>query len=99
MIDTEYLRVMQKETGHELTVSRTQYAFAPEAYELLEDQDATDAGNNPLPPMYTGAIPEPTTNDGAIPQPTTNAGNSPLPPTSAAPQNPGRLVRPHEGDS
>jgi hypothetical protein len=52
VIDTEYLRVMQKDTGHELTVSQTQYDFAPEAFELLEDQDATDAGNNPLPPKY-----------------------------------------------
>lgn len=81
MIDTEYLRVIQKETGHELTVSRTVYDFVPEAYQLLEDQDATDAGNNPLPPIYAGATPEPTTNAGAIPQPNPN----PLPPTPSAP--------------
>ena len=51
-IDTEYLRVNQKDTGHELTVSRTVYDFAPEAYDLLQDKAATDAGNNPLPPKY-----------------------------------------------
>lgn len=51
-IDTEYLRVLQKDTGHELTVSRTQYDFAPKSYDLLQDEDATDAGNNPLPPKH-----------------------------------------------
>lgn len=51
-IDTEYLRVVQKDTGHELTVSRSMYDFAPKSYDLLKDEDATDAGNNPLPPKY-----------------------------------------------
>lgn len=53
--DTEYLRVKQKDTGHELTVSRTQYDFAPNAYDVLKDAASTDAGNNPLPPMYAAA--------------------------------------------
>lgn len=55
MIDTEYLRVVQKDTGHELTVSRTMYDFAPRSYDLLKDEAATDAGNNPLPPKHAAA--------------------------------------------
>jgi hypothetical protein len=55
VIDTEYLRVVQKDTGHELTVSRTQYDFAPKAFEVLKDEAATDAGNNPLPPKFAAA--------------------------------------------
>jgi len=55
VIDTEYLRVRTKDTGHELTVSRTQYDFAPKAFEVLKDEAATDAGNNPLPPKYAAA--------------------------------------------
>lgn len=54
-IDTDYLRVKIKDTGHELTVSRTQYDFAPKAFEVLKDEDATDAGNNPLPPKHAAA--------------------------------------------
>jgi len=48
---TEYLRVKQIDTGHELSISRTMYDFAPDAYEVIEDEKkpATDAGNNPLP--------------------------------------------------
>lgn len=45
---TEYLRVKQVETGHELSISQAQYDFAPDGYEVL-DKPATDAGNNPLP--------------------------------------------------
>lgn len=51
----EYLRVKQTETGHELTVSRTQYDFAPDAFEVV-DKPATDAGNNPLPPKYKTSV-------------------------------------------
>lgn len=52
---TEYLRVKQTETGHELTVSRTAYEFAPETYEVL-DKPATDAGSNPLAPKYKTSV-------------------------------------------
>lgn len=52
---TEYLRVEQKDTGHQLTVSRTVYEFAPETYKVLDGEPATDAGNDPLPPIYKTA--------------------------------------------
>ena len=42
----EYLRVKQKDTGHELSVTKAMYDFAPDAYEVL-DKPATDAGGNP----------------------------------------------------
>lgn len=54
-IDTEWVRVLQKDTGHELTISRSMYDFAPRSYDLLKDEDATDSGNNPLPPTYAAA--------------------------------------------
>lgn len=50
-----YLRVKQTETGHELSLSQTQYDFAPDAYEVLE-KPATDAGGNPHPPKYKTSV-------------------------------------------
>lgn len=43
----EYLRVKQIDTGHELSVTRAMYDFAPDAYQVLKDKPATDAGGNP----------------------------------------------------
>lgn len=53
--ETEFLRVRQKDTGHEVTVSRALYESASKLFDLLKDEDATDAGNNPLPPKYAAA--------------------------------------------
>lgn len=52
---TDHLRVKQNETGHELTVSRTAYEFAPDGYTVL-DKPATDAGGNPLQPKYKTSV-------------------------------------------
>lgn len=46
-----YLRVKQNDTGHELSLSQTQYDFAPNTFTVL-DKPATDAGGNPLAPKY-----------------------------------------------
>lgn len=43
----EWVRV--KAEGGEVSILRSTYDFAPDAYDLL-DKPATDAGNNPLPP-------------------------------------------------
>jgi hypothetical protein len=53
---TTYVRVKQNETGHELSLSLTQYEWAPDAYELLASKDATDAGGNPLPAKYKTTV-------------------------------------------
>jgi hypothetical protein len=66
VIDTEYLRVKQTDTGHELTVSRTVYEATKSAYDVLKDEEATDAGNNPLPPKY--AAPKKTAASAASPK-------------------------------
>lgn len=48
--DTEYLRVKQVDTdAGPITVTRSMYEFNPDAYEVLDDEAATDAGNSPLP--------------------------------------------------
>jgi hypothetical protein len=48
VIDTEYLRVKQKDTGHELTVSRRSTTSRPRPTSLLEGRgNATDAGQQP----------------------------------------------------
>lgn len=47
----EYLRVTQKDTGHELTISQSMYDFAPSAYDKLDDP-ATGPDSEPLPPKY-----------------------------------------------
>lgn len=51
----DYLRVKQSDTGHELTVSRSMYDFAPDSYSVL-DKPATDAGGNPLPPKHKTSV-------------------------------------------
>ena len=52
---TDYVRVKQTETGHELTISQSMYDFAPDAYEVL-DKPATDSGNNPIPAKYKTSV-------------------------------------------
>lgn len=51
-----YLRVKQKETGSELSVTQAMYDFAPDGYDLLEKKSATDAGGNPLPPKHKTTV-------------------------------------------
>lgn len=53
-----YLRVKQNDTGHELSVSQTQYDFAPDTFTVLEEKPSTDAGGNPLPPKYKTSVAE-----------------------------------------
>lgn len=54
---TEFLRVKQNDTGHELTVSRTVFDAAPkDGYTVLGDKPATDAGSNPLPPKFKTSV-------------------------------------------
>lgn len=50
-----YLRVKQNDTGHELSLSQTQYDFAPDTFTVL-DKPATDAGGNPLPPKHKTSV-------------------------------------------
>lgn len=48
---TEYVRVRDKETGHHLSVLRSQFDRNPEAFSELK-QDATYADGTPLPPKH-----------------------------------------------
>ena len=45
---TEFVRVRDRGTGHEYTVS----AALAEAYERLDDVAAVDPNGNPFPPVY-----------------------------------------------
>ena len=44
----EYLRVKQRDTGHELSVTRSRYDFAPDAYDVLEKKPATNRAGIPV---------------------------------------------------
>lgn len=53
---TDYVRVKQAKTGHELTVTRAHFdAVDKGAYELL-GKPAVDADNTPLPPKYKTSV-------------------------------------------
>lgn len=47
---TEFVRVKQKETGHELSVP-TSHAEASDGYSIV-DKPAVDSAGRPLPPKY-----------------------------------------------
>jgi len=51
---SEYVRVKQVETGHELSVPKS-HADAVGGYEVL-DKDAVDLSGNPLPPKYRTTV-------------------------------------------
>lgn len=51
----DYLRVKQKDTGHELSVTRAMYDFAPDAYDVLE-KSATNSAGVPLRPKYKTTV-------------------------------------------
>lgn len=51
----EYVRVKQKDTGHEVTILRSMYDFAPDAYSLL-DKPATNAGGDVLPAKFKTTV-------------------------------------------
>lgn len=52
---SEYVRVRDKETGHHLSVLRSQFDFNPEAFSELK-QDATYADGDPLPPKHKTSV-------------------------------------------
>lgn len=60
---TEFVRVKQRDTdAGPISVTRGMYEFNPDAYDLLDDEAATDTGGNPIPPDSVLALqPEPTT--------------------------------------
>lgn len=47
----DYLRVIQKDTGHELSVTKSQYDFNPSAFDKV-DGDATGPDGEPLAPKF-----------------------------------------------
>ncbi|WP_436702406.1 hypothetical protein [Nocardioides sp. BYT-33-1] len=53
---TEYIRVRQVETGHELSVPRS-HAETTGGYEVL-DELAVDSAGRPLPPKYRTGLAE-----------------------------------------
>lgn len=52
----EYLRVKQIDTGHELSVTRAMYDFAPDAYAVLDKKPATNRAGNPLPAKHKTTV-------------------------------------------
>lgn len=52
---SDYVRVRQHKTGHELSVPRS-HAEATGGYEVLEDRPAVDSAGNPLPPKYRTTV-------------------------------------------
>ena len=53
---TDYVRVRQAETGHELSVPRGHYEAAPKGGYVLLDKAATYPGGDPLPPKYKTTV-------------------------------------------
>lgn len=53
---TEYVRVKQAETGHELSVPRAHLDAVPDGAYTVLDKDATGAGGEPLPPKYKTSV-------------------------------------------
>jgi hypothetical protein len=53
---SEFIRVRQIETGHELSVPKS-HADATDGYEVL-DKPATDSAGDPLPPKYRTTVAE-----------------------------------------
>lgn len=51
----EYVRVRDKETGHHLTISRSQYDRESDLWQELK-QPATDAAGDPLPPKHHTSV-------------------------------------------
>lgn len=47
----DYVRVKDKETGHHVSILRSDYERESDLWQELK-QDATDGGGNPLPPKY-----------------------------------------------
>lgn len=52
----DYLRVKQRDTGHELSVTQAMYDFAPDSYDVLDDKPATNSGGAPLPAKYKTTV-------------------------------------------
>lgn len=51
----EYVRAKDNETGHHVSVLKSQYERNKEAWTLLK-QPATNAGGDPLPPKYKTTV-------------------------------------------
>ena len=51
----EFLRVKDKETGHEYSVPKVRYDADPDLYTKV-DKDATDPAGTPLPPKYKTSV-------------------------------------------
>lgn len=51
----EYVRVKQKETGHELSVPVAHLEAYPDGYAEVK-KDAVDAAGDPLPPKYKTSV-------------------------------------------
>lgn len=53
---TDYVRVKQADTGHELSIPRDHFEHAPDgAYDEV-DKPAVDEGGDPLPPKYKTSV-------------------------------------------
>lgn len=51
----EFVRVADKETGHHLSILRSQYDANPDVWRELK-QDATYADGSPLPPKHKTSV-------------------------------------------
>lgn len=49
---TEYVRVKDKATRHEYSITRDSYEADPDPYELLDKKPATQADGTPLPAKH-----------------------------------------------
>lgn len=81
----DYLRVKQRDTGHELTVTRAMYDFAPDAYDVL-DKPATDRGGAPLREKHRTTVAKQAAAKKAVaPRPPNSATPEPVAPAAADP--------------
>ena len=54
---SDYVRVSQVGTGHELSVPAAHYEANPEAYSVLKGKPATDVAGDPLPAKHKQTLP------------------------------------------
>lgn len=71
MSQPEYVRAKDRETGHHVSILRSQFDFNPDAWQLLK-QDATHADGSPRAPKHQTSV-APASDS------TTNAGQSAVP--------------------
>lgn len=83
MSQPDYVRVKDKETGHELSVPVSHYDANEDAYTLLENKAATDSAGDALPPKFKTTVAEATTKKRATPKKRATAKKTTAAPAAA----------------